>query len=279
MMKDRSFRGIFKYDDASKRKDRFLGKILHAIIFICLISFISACSKDSNINPTHTPTDVAGGPESVDMSEFEGVETYTYKTTLSNGFYATDVFIPRGVYTLRLISGYGEVSTEKGKESFYMGNHDSDLTGSDKSDNKTSKDKPDEKDSDKVFTEYNNLLLGLDEILHISGDLVVEAFTTTAIEPEDEYDNKAKKNITLKSGEYIGGDTIKAGVYDITLLDGTGDIKISTDVDETLSGSTPGYASSILHVFIQDGDKIEIASGMSVEFSPSVIGLEKNMVG
>lgn len=214
---------------------------------------ISETQDQTTTDSTITDNTLESGDETTD--DIEPVNTpkpYHYKAELSNGFYASNYFIPPGIYTLKCISGSGNVFSNNLNEIF----------GKDKDWGHIKK--------------YSNLEIEEEDILHVCGDLVLSIESKNAIKPEDKYTNPVKKSKTFSSGNYKCGKHIKSGLYDVSLVSGSGNVFIGSEVNEIFGRDRSwGHITKVKHVLLSEGDEISL-SGVKVKFTPSKIKLEKN---
>lgn len=173
-----------------------------------------------------------------------------YETDLTCGYYVAGVHIPEGVYNVTVNSGLGNLMTRSGV-STALG------SGS----------------GVQYADSFNNLTLQNGDTLIITQSLNAhiasqEAYYSTMTE----YDNPATEGKDLAPGNYVVGQDIQAGLYDVTMVSGdsatlnTNDYVVSTSIttNEILKSS---MAESCKNFELTDGQTLLIQSG-TVKLTP-----------
>lgn len=245
------------------------------IAIACILSFIkSGISHDENeqaVEATSTPyiptdnyvsdydyEDDYGDDYDYEDDYEDEDEPFTakYKARLSCGSYYVGYNIPKGTYNLKLVSGSGNAQSNELNEIF----------GTNKKYG--------------YIKKYSNLELEEDDCLRIGGNLVLQISSSDAEIKNKLYTNttnKAKRTYRFSSGKYKCKKHIKEGIYDVSLVSGSGNVFISDNVNEVFgSNKSYGQIKKVKNVVISKGDEIEI-SGCSVKFTPSKIKFEKNL--
>lgn len=176
---------------------------------------------------------------------------FKYKAKLSAGYYVAGINIPKGTYNLKLISGSGNVFSEDLNEIFGT------------------------KKRFGHIKKYNNLELDSGDFLEIEDNLVLQIYSKNATKKHLSNSNHATRSYTLNSGIYKCKRDIKAGVYNITLVNGSGNVYIPNIVNEIFSKSSHGI-TRFKNVPITKGAKLDI-SGCTLKLTPSKSKFEKNL--
>ena len=133
--------------------------------------------------------------------------------TLSNGTYTAGMDIPEGKYKLVAKHGYGDVysSNEEMGIDEYM----------------EAEDLIDDSDEDnESATEFSNLILKIGDKVTIEDSLVLEFSSKNANLTQSVVRKEIGKEIILKKGVYTCGKDFEIGVYDIVLVEDSGNIEI-----------------------------------------------------
>lgn len=169
------------------------------------------------------------------------VELTHFSKTFSPGYYTAGYDFPAGTYNLKATFGGGNVISEGAGLNIIMGLK-----------------------SDDMYTKtYNNASFSNGDVVQIASTLKLKFKTTEKVEKKSlsEYGRKGKKKI-LSPGKYLVGKDIKEGIYDISLMSGSGNV-ISDDgvLNEIMgSGDTSMYVKKFMHAPLQDGTTVEIDS-------------------
>lgn len=177
------------------------------------------------------------------------VELTHFSKTFSPGYYTAGYDFPAGTYNLKATFGGGNVISEGAGLNLIMGLK-----------------------SDDMYTKtYNNASFSNGDVVQIASTLKLKFKTTEKVEKKSlsKYGQKGKKKI-LSPGKYLVGKDIKEGIYDISLVSGSGNV-ISDDgvLNEIMgSGDTSMYVKEFMHAPLQDGTTVEI-DGVTVKITPS----------
>lgn len=177
------------------------------------------------------------------------VELTHFSKTFSPGYYTAGYDFPAGTYNLKATFGGGNVISEGAGLNLIMGLK-----------------------SDDMYTKtYNNASFSNGDVVQIASTLKLKFKTTEKVEKKSlsKYGRKGKKKI-LSPGKYLVGKDIKEGIYDISLVSGSGNV-ISDDgvLNEIMgSGDTSMYVKKFMHAPLQDGTTVEI-DGVTVKITPS----------
>lgn len=180
-----------------------------------------------------------------------GPTAQPFEIELGAGNYAVGIDIPVGVYNLLAVSGSGNVISTKGLNEIMSGTPD-----------------------DFYIQTYNNASLPLKSVLRIGGDLVVKLTSEKAyVDNLSPRTNSLTEPVTLSSGNYTAGVDFLAGIYDIRLVQGSGNVISSAAGVNEIFGSNVnyGYIKSFKNAPFLEGADLEI-SGVTIELVPSVAG-------
>lgn len=137
----------------------------------------------------------------------------TYEVVLSPGHYTSGVDLPPGTYTIEVLSGIGSISSTK----MYSGSIDG---------------KPQKSMTEDFEKKIENAQLPKGIVLTITGNCVVKASTSTAdYSKMDKLKNPATKAFSLNSGEFKAGVDFPPGIYDLSVVEGLGNVSSSNFFD------------------------------------------------
>lgn len=169
---------------------------------------------------------------------------------LTAGIYTAGVDFPVGKYRLTAKENYGDVITSSNvkngiNQTLGVGQRD-------------------------IAPVFNNLTLKEGETLTIYGKLVLELYSENIkllISPR----KITGKAVNLIAGNYIGGEDIEIGTYDIELIKNYGCIVINSGFEKLTLYF--GVANKKLKKFkncsIGKGEKLEVLGGLEVKLTPS----------
>lgn len=229
-------------------------KIVTLLIAGTLALSITACggsSRDTSSTDNSKTSEETTQAEEASAEEQEPEQVIApYETDLTCGYYVAGVHIPEGIYNVTVNSGLGNLMTRSGV-STALG------SGS----------------GVQYADSFNNLTLKNGDTLIITQSLNAhvasqEAYYSTMTE----YDNPATEEKDLSPGNYVVGQDIQAGLYDITMVSGesatvnTSDYVVSTSVttNDILKSS---MAESCKNFELTDGQTLVIQSG-TVKLTP-----------
>ena len=175
--------------------------------------------------------------------------------TLSNGTYTAGMDIPEGKYKLVAKHGYGDVysSNEEMGIDEYMEAEDSD-------------------EDNESATEFSNLVLKIGDKVTIEDSLVLEFSSKNANLTQSIVRKEIGKEIILKKGVYTCGKDFEIGVYDIVLVEDSGNIEIEeNDIGNSyFFGSNYDDIREIKNYNFKIGEKIHIyGKDFVIKLSPS----------
>lgn len=177
------------------------------------------------------------------------VKLTNFSKTFSPGYYTAGYDFPAGTYNLKATFGGGNVISEGAGLNLIMGLK-----------------------SDDMYTKtYNNASFSNGDVVQIASTLKLKFKTTEKVEkkPLSKYGRKGKKK-TLSPGKYLVGKDIKEGIYDISLVSGSGNVMSDDGVLNEImgSGDTTMYIKKFMHAHLQEGTTVEI-DGVTVKITPS----------
>lgn len=213
---------------------------------------LSASSAPTYSSPAKTPSySTPSSSSQPPVSSKPEAITQPFEIELGAGNYAAGIDIPVGVYNLVAVSGSGNVFSTEGLNEIMSGTPD-----------------------DFYIQTYNNANLPFKAVLRVSGDLVVKLTSEKAyVDNLSPRTNSLTEPVTLSSGNYTAGVDFLAGIYDIRLVQGSGNV-ISSEagVNEIFGSNTDyGYIKSFKNAPFTEGAELEI-SGVTIELVPSVAG-------
>lgn len=172
-----------------------------------------------------------------------------YSATLVSGYYTAGVDFPAGIYTITAVKGNGNVITDDGSLNAIMG------TG-----------------ENAVYEkEYKNAEFKDGTILTISG-ATVKITSKAGVDTSTigKRVNTATKPYTLSSGNYIAGDDIEAGTYDLSIVKGAGNVQTEDGSLNAImgTGSNDMYQQKYMNVNLEKDAKLVI-SGCTIKLTPS----------
>ena len=179
--------------------------------------------------------------------------------TLLNGTYIAGMDIPEGKYKLVAKHGCGDVysSNEKMGINEYM----------------EAEDKIADTDEDnESATEFSNLVLKIGDKVTIEDSLVLEFSSKNANLTQSIVRKEIGKEIILKKGVYTCGKDFEIGVYDIVLVEDSGNIEIEeNDIGNSyFFGSNYDDIREIKNYNFKIGEKIHVyGKDFVIKLSPS----------
>lgn len=227
-------------------------KIVTLLIAGTLALSITACGGSGEDTSSADDSNTSEESSETDVSPAEEPEQVIapYETDLTCGYYVAGVHIPEGIYNVTVNSGLGSIMTKSGVTSS-MGSG----TGVE------------------YAASFDNLTLQNGDTLTVTQSLNIhlasnEAYYSTM----SEYDNPAEEEKDLSAGNYIVGQDIQPGLYDVTLVSGdlvninTTDYVVSTSLtnNEILKEST---ATSCKNMELLEGQTLSVQSG-TVKMTP-----------
>lgn len=178
-----------------------------------------------------------------------------FTTELQSGHYTAGIDIPSGTYNVTVVSGNsGNVSSSN----LYNGGINA-VMG--------------ESADDIHISEFKNLKLPKGETLSVSGlTIKIESPEVDPSSVIGRADNTAEE-ITLSSGNFVAGTDFKAGVYNVELVEGLGNVSSNNMYDGGLNivigdGSDGFSINSFQNVDFKAGIELSV-SGVTIKLTPS----------
>ncbi|MCI1965857.1 MAG: hypothetical protein LKJ17_06975 [Oscillospiraceae bacterium] len=245
--------------------------IVGAIIVIAIIASIvvggdssqpTAVNSSSEASQTSTNSEVsqtasktAAPSSAAPSSATPAPKLKVYTAELSNGNFTAGMDFPAGTYTITAVKGNGNVSSDNmysGGLNAMMGTQSNDL----------------------YEKEYKNIDLPDGVVLTIS-NVTVKIVSKDEVDAENlkKRENTATKSVTLSSGNYIAGEDLEAGIYNITAVKGSGNVSSDNMYSGGLNaimGTTADdmYQKEFKNIVLDNGVQLTI-SGVTVKLEPS----------
>lgn len=216
------------------------------------ISTSSSVSDNSATIPTSSVTNNST-TTSASSAERKAATQKPYSAQFDSGYYTVGIDFPAGTYTITAIKGNGNVFTTDGSLNALIG---------------TNKDPMYEKEhKDVEFSDGTTLSLeGVSVKLTGKNNVDVTLKKRT---------NTATKSYTLSSGNYVAGKDIEAGIYDLSIVKGEGNVitEAGTTDDDNLhllmgTGSDDMYQQKYMHVELKKNVKLTIEDA-TIKLTPS----------
>lgn len=176
-----------------------------------------------------------------------------YTVQFGCGYYTVGIDFPAGTYTITAIKGNGNVFTTDGNLNAMMG---------------TNKDTIYEK-------EHKDVTFSDGSILSLEGVTVKLTSKNNVDITLKKRTNTATKSYTLSSGNYVAGNDIEAGTYDLSIVKGEGNVitKGGTPDDDSLhllmgTDSDDMYQQKYMHVELKKNVKLTIEDA-TIKLTPS----------
>lgn len=174
---------------------------------------------------------------------------------LSDGHYTVGIDIPAGKCDVSAVSGSGNLSSSN----MFSGGIN-EMFGIEKG------------DLNLYSQTFSGLKLPINETLSVSGGLKIK-LTYTSITSDFEprvYDES--KAITLSNGNYDIGIDIPAGVYNLFVVNGNGNISTSNlfsgGINEMIGTNNEYYISEFHNLELKEKETLEISNGVTIKFIP-----------
>lgn len=186
--------------------------------------------------------------------EVSEAELEAFEMELSAGHYEIGVDMPAGKYNLECLSGMGNVSSSNmmdGGLNVVMSTDTSDGYSVDS---------------------FNNAKFSDGDILTVTSTAVVKVTSGGVDKSAVSSRTPEGAEIELSSGNFVAGTDFEAGVYDITCIEGMGNVSSSNIIDGGLNEVMDVSAGNGITVFknasLKDGIELTI-SGCKVKLTPS----------
>ena len=256
-----------------KKKQRSILKpvVIAIALLIAIGAFINQGENTNNTATTDNSTSTEPTPTTVPTTAVKPIVTEESAATteptaavakmepfeikLSAGHYTAGIDFPSGKYTLKAISGSGNVSSSN----LYSGGL-----------NEIMAEPPD----DDFINIFNNAKLEDGVVLSIAGNLIINMSTeeanTSILIPRT---NELTETIELGSGNYVAGEDFPAGVYNIVAKSGSGNVNSSNmyegGLNEVMSTEADDmYIKEFKNASLDAGVELSV-SGVTVQLVPS----------
>ncbi|MEA4919336.1 MAG: hypothetical protein VB078_00210 [Clostridiaceae bacterium] len=232
------------------------------VVIVAGLGIVGSLGDDPDSNSTPKAGQDQAAPNTSAPQE---PTTQAYSVELPSGNYTVGIDFPAGTYDIVAVSGGGNVSSDNafsGGINAVMGTADKNKNGI------TSYEQ-----------EYKNIKLPEDTVLRVSGGVVINISSDDASTDELTPRNQTiTESVELGNGNFLAGKDFDAGVYDITVVSGGGNVSS----DNILSGGLNAvmgtadknnngiglYEQAYKNIDLPDGTTITI-SGVTISLSPS----------
>lgn len=233
-----------------KKKGGCLKTLLVIFGILIVIGFITSLfgSDDSDTSKDNTKQEITAKKATKTTTE-KKVEYIHFAKTFGPGYYRAGYDFPAGTYNLKAAFGGGNVISSDAGLNIIMGTK-----------------------SDDMYTKtYNNASFSYGDTVQISSTLKLKFKTSEKVEKQklSTYGRKGKKR-TLSPGKYLVGKNISAGIYDIKLVSGSGNVMSDDGVLNEIMGSRDSsmYIKKFMHAPLKSGTTLEL-DGVTVQIIPS----------
>lgn len=173
-----------------------------------------------------------------------------YEVDLQAGKYYIGLHIPEGVYSVSVNSGLGNIMTNSGVNSA-MGSGTA-VTYADS---------------------FDNLTLANGDVLTVTQSLNINISTKEAYYSSMvPYENPAGEEKELSAGNYIVGQDVAPGIYDISIVEGTANVNLDDYSFSAMLTNESGLSESVTSTFknleLLEGRTLVVGSG-TVKITPT----------
>lgn len=228
---------------------------LGLIIVIGIISAIANGNKGTTSSSSSSANSISTSSvsnsstiTSASSAESKAVTLKPYSAQFGSGYYTAGIDFPAGTYTITAIKGNGNVTTADGSLNAIMG---------------TGKEAMYEK-------EYKNAEFSDGTVLSLAG-ITVKLTSKNGVDVTlKKRSNTATKSYTLSSGNYVAGDDIEAGIYDLSIVKGSGNVMTEDGSLNAImgTGSEDMFQQKYMHVELKKNVKLTI-EGATIKLTPS----------
>jgi len=227
--------------------------VIGAIIVIpTLVGYANGSADESNSN---TNTNNSTNNTNIEKVEKEDLSSVQKVYELSDGYYTAGVDLPVGKCNLTVISGSGNVSSSN----IYSGGINAMMGIS---------------DSGYYSTEFKGLKMDKKVVLSISNGvkIKIEYTNITGNYTGRTYDES--NSVELGDGNYTIGDDIKAGIYNITAISGSGNVSSSNIYDGGINAmmsvnNEEYYSTEYKNVTLKESGTLSISNGVRIKLVPT----------
>ena len=213
----------------------------------------TTAKNNTTTKPTNTTTTTTT-PKTETKKETEPI---VYETELTDGYYTAGIDFPAGRYTVTAIAGSGNVSSTN---MFNGGLNE--IMGVEADDVKEFKNAK--------FNDGVRLKVANGVTIKIHSDNADATPLKKRVQPNTE-------TVTLANGYFIAGEDFPAGVYDIIVVDGSGNVSSDNMFDGGINaalGIVDGafsdlYQQEYKNIELPDGIELKVSGGVTVDLIPS----------
>lgn len=247
---------------------------LLAVGVLVLIGLLGSCMRyvsdetenDSTPTPVQQTSSVAeqeqitttanSGADNASTEASTAPSVIHYEADFSSGYYTSGIDFPAGKYDITAIDGDGNVSSDN----MFNGGINA-MMGVDGS-------------SELYELSYQNVSLPKGVVLHVSGLTINISSDNASADPLTPREQPNTETFTFSSGYFTAGEDFPAGTYDVTAIEGSGNISSDNifdgGINEMIAADSPSdmYINSFKNLYLEDGNTLNI-SGVTVELSPS----------
>ena len=234
------------------KKTLIIGIIV--IIFIAMI-YSNGQEKQENDNNSNNSNTTNNNSNNNVVEEKEDLSTVATVYELSDGHYTAGVDLPIGKCNVTVISGSGNVSSSNmynGGMNAIMGVEESTYS----------------------IKEFKGLQMNKNVVLSVSNGVTIklEYTSVTGNYIGRTYDESLA--IELGDGNYTVGSDIKAGIYNIVVVSGNGNVSSSNMFDGGINsimgvGDSSIYIKEHKNVTLNDNGTLTISNGVKVKLIPA----------
>lgn len=249
-----------------KKFNKFMMSYITALFIILWVTFFSFLCINYDNQAKNMEKQIYSSVNTTDKIKENNKYTEAYSTTLYTGHYIVGTDIPVGTYNFSSKSGSGNLFSSDGKINaiFDYNNKSANEVG-----------------IENFGTEkLNNVYLEDGVILSVTGTQEISAGCSDGL--LDDLKSRSQDNLDeleIGYGSYGASDNIPAGIYDIELIEGMGNIICGTDLNNGINeimGNASNekdagenvYITKFKNLIINEGDILEI-NDIKIKLIPS----------
>ena len=237
------------------------------LVVICLL-LCTACGSPEQTAPQSTkpasePTESATPAEPAEPAEPATPETVSAELEFSAGNYIAGIDFPAGKYDIDALSGTGNVMSDNmfnGGINAVMGpQEENDAMG-----------------TDLYESSYANIKLPEGTTLRVSGSLTIKIASDDASgAPLKDRSQPNTETVDIGSGNFVAGEDFPAGVYDVVVVSGSGNVMSDNMMDGGINevmginDGTFDYLQQFKNLDLPEGTTLTV-SGVKIQLVPSV---------
>ncbi len=237
------------------------------MILILVVAF-GTRGKDADeaaVTPKVSTPGSAAAP-SMQPEQEKAPETISVSQELDSGHYTSGIDFPAGKYDIEAVSGGGNVSSSNafsGGINAVMG----------------TKDKNTALGTDLYEQKYSNISLDEGVVLSVSAVKVKITCSAASGKPLTARKQSITKTVTLENGNFIAGEDFDAGVYDLSVVSGGGNVSsdnamngglnvIMGTADQNKAAGTDMYLQTFKNAVLDKGVTLTL-DGVKIQLVPS----------